>query len=420
MKKSGWIAALGLLLLLGALCAYAAARWLPAKDVPQAAASESFAVASSPLPTVASVPVAPTPAPTPSPTEREGAYIASLIDAMSLEEQVRQLFMIRLGPKNAAGYDAVNENVLKDLADNRPGGYVLFTNNIASLEETRALTDALREHAAIPPLIAIDEEGGSVSRLGSAGVAGYQKQPSAGSIGKTGDPGSAYEVGKAIGEALFAIGVDVDFAPVADVLGGKGGAIGNRSFGSDPKLVADMVSAYQRGLGEAGILSAPKHFPGHGAASGDSHDGYVSIAADEDRLREVEYPPFERAIAEDAAFVLVGHIAAPNADPSGLPATLSEYFVTDVLRGRMGFEGVAITDAMDMGAIVNHYSPGEASVRALTAGIDMVLLPKDYPKAVEGVLAAIEQGALPRERVNEALTRVFRAKVRAGLIKAPQ
>lgn len=384
---------------------------------PEALSSDS-AEALQPEPT-ASPDVTPTTEPTPEPTVKptpdspEDRQIAALLQSMTLEEKVSQLFMLRF----YYFFTSPTEEVKAFAEHHQAGGYVLFKSNITTVEGTRALVDCMAENSAYPPFIAIDEEGGDISRLFSAGLPDYEQQPAAAEIGASGDTGYAYETAGTIGQALSSIGVNLDFAPVADVLTNPGNTvIGSRSFGSEPALVSDMMASFMQGLHDEGIMAAPKHFPGHGGTGGDSHEGAVTIHADAAQLSRVEYEPFRRAIEEGAEFILAGHILAPNADSSGLPASLSPYFLTEVLRGELGYDGLIITDAMDMGAIIGHYESDEAAVLALTAGADIILMPEDYEKARNGVLTALSDGTLTEERIDESVTRVLRTKILTNLI----
>ena len=297
------------------------------------------------------------------------------------------------------------------------GGYILFPQDITGIEGTRALTESLAA-SGIPPFIGIDEEGGIVSRLSAAGLEGYKKPPAAAEIGRTGNADAAYEAACTIGAALQSIGVHIDFAPVADVLTEPSNTvIGTRAYGNDAALVSEMTAAFRRGLNDCGILSVTKHFPGHGGTLGDSHDGYVSILHDAARLAEVEYLPFRRAIADGAAFIMAGHITAPNADASGLPATLSPYFLTEILRGELGFEGIIVTDAMNMGAVAKNYTPAEAAALAVLAGADIILMPANYAEALDGLVNAVESGVISTERLDASVARILRAKWDAGLFQ---
>jgi len=348
--------------------------------------------------------------------DKQTLFIESLIDKMSIEEQAAQLFVISLETGSNSFSDPCEE--LKDFVSaSMAGGYILFNKNITTVDGTRTLTDAVREYSKTAPFISIDEEGGAVSRLFSARLPGYTEQPAAGIVGAAGDMIRAYNTGRTIGQVLNSIGVNLDFAPVADVLTVPNNkVIGIRSYGSDPVLVGDMIVSFQSGLRSHGIMSSPKHFPGHGNTSSDSHYGIAVINSDLKHLANIEYKPFIRAIDNGCEFVMVGHITAPKADPSGLPASLSSFFVTDTLRGALGFKGVIITDAMNMGAIANIYSSSQASVMAIQAGVDMILMPKNYTDALNGVINAIGSGTISHERIRESLRRILRTKISAGMI----
>jgi len=360
----------------------------------------------------------PLPSPTKPPPEsgtelaefdKKRQFIDTLIGNMSLEAQVSQLFILSLH----TAFTYPSYDLERFISESEAGGYILFGNNITTFEGTRALTDSIIEFSALPPFIGIDEEGGTVSRL--RGVPGYAPQPTAREVGASGDAINAYNAGSIIGEALLTIGVNVNFAPVADVLvNPQNRVIGSRSFGVDPDLVSDMVSAFQAGLHSQGIMSAPKHFPGHGSTAEDSHFGAAIIQSSLDNLSSVEYKPFIRAINEGAAFIMTGHIIAPEID--NLPATLSRYFITDVLRNALGFNGIIVTDAMNMGAITDYHTCADAAVMAILAGVDMILMPKDFDDAVSGILQALSDGTLPHARIHESLRRILSTKIAAGLI----
>jgi len=353
------------------------------------------------------------PDPEPTQEELESAYLDSLIDGMSIEEQVSQMFILNLG----ARHTAPSEDLGVFVSESGAGGYILFGGNITTVGGTRALTDAINESSAVAPFICIDEEGGTVSRLRSAGLPGYAAQPSARDVGAGGNAQDAYLAGEAIGAALSSIGVNVDFAPVADVLTNpRNTAIGSRSYGSDPEAVADFAAAFQAGLHSCGIMSAPKHFPGHGNTASDSHKGRTVIASSPEHLAAVEYVPFARLIGEGAQFIMTGHLLVPSVEPGGLPATLSEYFITEVLRGELGFGGIVVTDSMSMGAITQEHSSADAAILAVMAGVDMILLPEDYGEAASGIIRAVGDGTITTGRIRESLTRIMRTKLKMGVI----
>lgn len=342
--------------------------------------------------------------------------IDDLLSSQTLEEKIAQLFIIKLG-SNRKYYSQVSEEMQAYVTASQPGGYILFAYNITTRQETKTLIEEVKRLSTVAPFICIDEEGGEISRL-TGRLEGYEKKPAAAEIGAAGDTDYAHQIGDTIGETLQSVGVNLNFAPVADVLTNPDNSvIGSRAFGSDPVLVADMAAAFQRGLHENQIITAPKHFPGHGGTEGDSHEGSVVIHADAARLQQVEYIPFKRVIDEGAQCILTGHIKAPAADSSGLPASLSPYFVTDVLRNELGFNGVVITDGMDMGAITDLYSPEEAAKLAIGAGTDIVLLPEDFERAKNGLVEAVQSGAISEARINESVRRIYRLKLEAGLIQ---
>lgn len=288
------------------------------------------------------------------------------------------------------------------------GGVILLPHggpaetNIASPTQVRELTAGLRDVTPeLPLLIGIDQEYGVVARL-TDGVTGL---PGAMAAGAAGDPALTEAAWRVAGAELAALGLNVDFAPVADVLGeARGGVIGSRSYGGDPQVVAEQVGAAVRGLGGAGVAATLKHFPGHGATSVDSHHELPVLAASPAELKARDLMPFAAGIAAGAGLVMSGHLDAPALD-AGLPATFSRTIMTDLLRGELGFTGVAVTDALNM-APARRWSPGEAAVQAMLAGNDLLLMPPDLPAAYAGLLAALDDGTLPRERLVEAATRV--------------
>ncbi len=287
------------------------------------------------------------------------------------------------------------------------------TSNITSAEQVRTLTDGMRSAASrlparAPLLIGTDQEYGVVNRLQT----GVTQLPSALALGAAGDPTLTEGAWAAAGTDLRTVGLNVDFAPDADVIGSGGGVIGSRSYGSDPKAVADQVTAAVRGLQGAGVAATLKHFPGHGHANGDSHTSLPVLAQSGADLDSGDLPPFAAGIAAGADLVMSGHLDVHAIDP-GVPASFSSKALIDLLRGRLGFKGVVVTDAMNM-APAEKYPPGEAAVRALVAGNDILLMPPDLRAAQRGLLDGLHNGTLPRARLVEAATRVLALKRRLG------
>lgn len=284
------------------------------------------------------------------------------------------------------------------------GGVILFSRNLVNPPQIRTLTDGLRAAAGGPLLVGVDQEYGVVARL-TDGVTGL---PSAMAFAAAGDPALTEAAWRVAGSELSTLGLNVDFAPVADVLGGPaGGIIGSRSYGSDPVLASGQVAAVVRGLQGAGVAATLKHFPGHGNTNLDSHAELPVVPASHP-LAEADLPPFTAGIDAGAWLVMAGHLDIQQLDP-GQPASFSRPILTGLLRDQLGFQGVTVTDALNM-APAQRWPPGEAAVRALQAGADLLLMPPDLAAAYDGVLAAVADGTLPRERLREAATRVLALK----------
>jgi beta-N-acetylhexosaminidase len=294
----------------------------------------------------------------------------------------------------------------------RVGGVILFDRNISTPARVRTLTDDLRAATGRPLLVGIDQEYGVVARL-TDGVTGL---PSAMASAAAGEPALTEAAWRVAGTELAALGVNVNFAPVADVLGeARGGIIGTRSYGSDPALASSQVAAVVRGLQGAGVAATLKHFPGHGHTDVDSHTDLPVVPASHS-LAQADLPPFAAGIDAGAWLVMAGHLDVQQLDP-GMPATFSHPVLTGLLRDQLGFDGVAVTDALNM-APAQRWPPGEAAVRALLAGADLLLMPPNLAAAYDGLLAALDDGTLPRERLREAATRVLALKLRLAELDA--
>lgn len=342
--------------------------------------------------------------------------IDKMIADMSLEERVLQLFVItpealtRVDTVVAAG-EATKEAIIE-----RPvGGLIYFQKNLQNPEQVKEMLSNTyqyyREAGAPVPFLSVDEEGGSVARIGGQSAFGVERLPDMRVIGENGNVEEAKRVGDVIGSYLSELGFNLDFAPDADVLTNpQNEVVKKRSFGSDAELVSRMSMAVVKGLEEHGIYATLKHYPGHGATLSDSHKGYAYTDKTLEELMEEELIPFKEGISEDIHFIMVAHISVPEITKDTVPCSLSPYMVTDVLREQLGYQGIVITDAMNMGAISQEYNSKEASVMALKAGVDLVLMPTDFEEAYQGVLSAIEEGELTEERIDESVRRVLRVK----------
>jgi beta-N-acetylhexosaminidase len=294
------------------------------------------------------------------------------------------------------------------------------TSNVDSPEQVRRLTTGLQDAAAklparMPLLLGTDQEYGVVTRVKN----GVTALPSAMAFGAARDAALTEGAWRAAGTELAALGVNVNFAPVADVLGGSaGGPIGSRSYGSNPTVASAQVAGAVRGLQTAGVAATLKHFPGHGHTTTDSHTDLPVLAQGRPALERGDLPPFAAGIDAGAWLVMSGHLDVRAIDP-GMPATFSRRVLTDLLRQRMGFDGVVVSDALNM-APAKRWPPGEAAVRALLAGNDVLLMPPNLPAAYDGVRAALRDGRLPRKRLVDAVTRVLTLKFRLSDFPAPQ
>ncbi len=340
-----------------------------------------------------------------------------VLENMTLHEKVCQMFMA--APEGLTGYGCFNyaDEHTYSCYDNYPiGGYIFFANNLISSDQTRKMLSDLQSHAKSRGpgvFLATDEEGGRITRVSyKLGAPAVYDMSYYGSLN---DYNSAFGVGSTIGTYLADYGFNVDFAPVADVNLNPYNELGNRIFSSDPNVVASMSGAVVDGLQSANVCGTLKHFPGLGAGGSNTHYGTVVMDRTYDQLCEAEFVAFRGGIDAGAEFVMVGHQVVTGAGDN-MPADLSKVIVTDWLRGYLGFDGIAITDAQAMGAIVNVYGSSEAAVLSVEAGIDVILMPADLASAVSGVEQAVVPGRISEERINESVLRILRQKEKLGLL----
>ncbi len=363
-------------------------------------------------------------------TTRPRSIVDELLESMTLEEKVGQLFMIDPGMlvDNFETFEASPE-LLEKAEKYHIGGWIFFKPNIQTPVQTKKLISDLSSVSKCRPFIGVDEEGGIVSRIGSNSQMGVKKQPAMAKIGGTGNPENAYQVGLELGAALKELGFNLDFAPVADInTNPDNPVIGSRSFGNEPELVAEMVAAEVKGFDSQGIISCLKHFPGHGDTSSDTHTGAASVTHDIQRLKEVELVPFQKGIDAGADMVMIGHISVPNVTGNNEPAVISYQLVTELLREKMGYNGVAITDSMIMRALYDKYTLAESSVLAINAGVDILLMQtpetskergtpsEQFDEAYHAVISAVKRGDITEERLDISVRRILELKVKRGII----
>ena len=393
------------------------AKALEAEQAAQAAEEEASLEAEVPLveEEVSSDSEEPTPE-VPEYTEEEllEEVVQSCIDDMSLEDKVAGLFMVT--PESITGVDKAIKagDGTKEALEKYPvGGIIYFAQNIQSESQIKEMVANTVSYSKYPLFVAVDEEGGRVARIQSS--LKLEATDPAQTIGESGDNSVAYDTYAKIGERLVEYGFNLDLAPVADVLTNDANkAIGDRSFGSDPAVVSGMVTSAVQALGEKGVYSCLKHFPGQGSVGDDTHEGMAVTDRSADDMKNTDIAPFLAGIDAGADMVMVGHFICPSlTEDETTPCSLSKAVMTDLLRGEYGYNGVIITDALSMTAISEYYSADEAAIKALKAGADMILMPEDFETAYNGVLEAVKDGTIDEKRIDDSLARVYRVKYRS-------
>ncbi len=344
-------------------------------------------------------------------TAGDRQWVEKTIRKMTLEEKIGQLVVARYSGE-FLNFDSPQLKNLEELVRKyHLGGLILFGGEPL---ETAYFTNHFQKLARIPLLIASDLERGAGNQ-----VSGATLFPPLMALGAADSEELAYEMGRITAIEGRALGIHMTYAPVVDVnVNPDNPIINTRSVGEDPEQVAWIARAFIKGCQAGGMMATAKHFPGHGDTDQDSHTLLPVIRADLDRLRRVELPPFQAAVEAGVDAIMTAHLYVPALEPEeGLPATLSRRIITDLLRNEMGFKGLVVTDALEMRGITNHFSDGEAALRALQAGVDLLLLPLDPVKVIEYLKQAVFNGELPLSRVEESLRRVLLAKTRLGLHK---
>lgn len=346
-------------------------------------------------------------------TFEETDYLDEIVNAciaeMPLEDKVAGLFMIT--PEALTDTDVViraGDTTKEKLSENAVGGLIYFSQNIKDSAQLTEMLQNTKNWSKYPIFLGVDEEGGTVSRVAKAGLA--DDVGPMGEIGASGDAALAQEAGAALGTYLSGYGFNMDFAPVADVIAEGNTIIGDRSFGSDVNLVSPMVAAAVEGLQSNGVSACLKHFPGLGDTTEDTHDGMVQTDKTLEEFNSGDFPVYQAGIDAGVEFIMVSHLSVPGITGDNTPASLSSQMITDILRGQLGYQGIVITDAMNMAAITDYYTADQAAVMALQAGADMILMPEDYQTAYQGVLDAVNNGTLTEDRINESLRRIYRVK----------
>lgn len=370
--------------------------------------------------------------------------VTQRMSSLTLREMILQMLMVDFrywdeDPSDeveAQNFTAMNDQVRQVLTDYHFGGVIYFAQNLEGTEQSFLLTQAIQgtvaESGGIPMLICADQEGGSVYRLATGtALPGNMALSAAGSLDY------ASLSGEIIGGELRALGINTNLAPVVDVNSNPANpVIGLRSFGDDGAVVGQMASALIEGMNQTGVIGCAKHFPGHGDTAVDSHYGLPMVDKALEQLRSCELLPYEILIEQGVDMIMTAHILYPQLEqgrvlsnktgnPEALPATMSHAIVTELLKQDMGFEGIVITDAMNMAGITDAWDPVQATVQAIRAGVDMVCMPceltsledlKTLDAIVDGVCAAVADGSITMNRIDDAVRRILRVKQRRGIL----
>ena len=370
-------------------------------------------------PAPAPEPVAPpraTPATRPPPL----TWAQRTLARMTLREKVGQLMMPFVLGNFAPEGSETHDRIVNIIEEESVGGLIM---SVGSPSEVAVKLNDLQNHSKYPLLVAADLETGAGFRFRGAvhiptniALGGATTFPSLMAFGATGDPRHAYQLGRITALEARAMGVHVPFAPVLDVNNNPDNPIINiRSFGEDPNAVADLGVAFVRGLQDYGAVATGKHFPGHGDTGTDSHLALPIIQVGRERLDAIELVPFRAAIAAGIQGIMTAHIAVPAISGETIPATVSHRVLTGLLRAEMGFDGIVFTDAMDMAAVTRLFPRGEAAVRAVLAGADVILMPNDVKQAIDAIVLAIDEERLTEGRIDESVRRLLRLKEDLGL-----
>lgn len=371
-------------------------------------------------------------------TPTQHGKIVSLMQHMSLQQKIGQLFVIEVYGRDANNISdaakAGNQKLYgvdtpaQAIAKYQPGGVIYFTtrgpDNIGDPAQVATLSNglqqaALQQRPKIPLNIAVDQEGGAlVARFGPA--SGATQMPGQMALGASGSTDDAARSAEVIGTELAAVGVTQDYAPVADVnLNPNNPVIGIRSPGADPAAVSDIVAAEVEGFDDGNLSSIAKHFPGHGDTGVDSHYGLPEVTHTREELEEIDLPPFKAAIDAGIDAIMTAHVTVPAIDPTGEPATMSEPILTGLLREEMGFDGLIVTDALDMQGAASTYPADVAPVEAFLAGADQLLIPPKMDVAYAAVTDAVKDGTISRKRLDQSVYRILKHKLDNEIFKAP-
>lgn len=338
-------------------------------------------------------------------------YISKLLEEMTLEEKIGQMMIIHYRePK----LDETLNNMLKTI---KPGGFIFFKENLVTYEDSLELIKNIKDSAKIPMFLSIDQEGGKVDRLKTIKGISFSNMPTMSEIGKTNDEEIAYGTGAQIAHNLKMLDLNMNFAPVLDIYSNpKNTVIGTRSFGDNAEIVSKMGLALSKGLKDNNIIPVYKHFPGHGNTETDSHIDLPIVSKTKEELLKEEIIPFQKAIANDADVIMIGHLAVPSITNSYIPASLSKKIITNFLKEEIGYQNLVITDALNMKALTNNYSEKEIIEKSINAGVDILLMPENPINAVNVIKEGITSGSIKEEQINNSVKKILNLKYKYNII----
>lgn len=324
---------------------------------------------------------------------------------MTLDEKIGQMLIIPFTGTS------MGTSLKNDLIKYKPGGVILFAYNLGNYNTSINLVKDIQSTGDIPLFISIDQEGGKVQRLASITGKSATVIPPMYSVGKMNDSSLAYNIGVVMAEELRVFGINMDFAPVLDVLASDDSkVIGTRSFGTNPTLVSKMGIAVANGLQSKGVIPVYKHFPGHGGTETDSHYDLPVLTKTKAQLYENDLIPFQNAIKNGAKVIMIGHLAIPNITGNKIPASLSKELITDLLKKEMGYSGLVITDALNMNAVSKNYTEKQVYEMAINAGVDILLMPKSTDGAIKFIKQSIKEGKIKESQINDSVKKILTLK----------
>ena len=324
--------------------------------------------------------------------------IELFLDSMTIEEKIAQMLILNY---DANIYDSNVDSLMKNI---KPGGFIFMKNSFSSFSETKKFISDLKENSKIPLIISVDQEGGLVQRLKYITDRKPLDIPSMYEIGSTNDSNNAYLIGKVMSDDLRSLGFNLTYAPVLDIYNPSNPVILDRSFSIDKDVVTNMGLSLAKGLEENGIIPVFKHFPGHGDTIIDSHYDLPIIDKTYEEIYDNELYPY-RKIINDAKIIMIGHLALPRIVGDNTSASISDKVITDILKNKLGYKGLVITDALNMGALTNYYTEEQIYLMAVNAGVDLLLMPNNYELAIQTIKENVSV-----DRINESVRKILKFK----------